>query len=180
MRILEIRRHTMRNKLNEHISSEGIDLAQFIGSKLDPFDLVVTSPVLRVIETAVAMGFAVDETRQVLSELSSDVFHNSGWPASYDELHKTVNDHRNVSDFAKTQAQAWRDIVGKNHDKKRILIVTHGLFVELGTIANFPNTSNPGCHSIGYCEGIRILIEDEKFLSYEVLRVPADRYSVNN
>ncbi len=135
MRILEVRRHSMRNKPGEHLSREGIELAQFIGSKSGPFDLVVTSPIHRAIETAVAMGFAVNETCQVLSELSSDIFHNSGWPAPFDQLRGLAYQHRNVESFAITQAHAWRDIVCKINDDEQVLIVTHGLFVELGAIA---------------------------------------------
>ena len=64
MRYLEIRRHSRRIQPNEHLSQEGVDLARRIGKEAGPFDLVVSSPELRASETAVAMGFAVEDTYQ--------------------------------------------------------------------------------------------------------------------
>jgi len=180
MRVLEVRRHSMRNKPNEHISLEGIELAQLIGLETGPFDLVVTSPIPRAVETSVAMGFAINETLPVLADLPSEIFHSSGWPAQFEQLQKNANQHDNVGSFAKTQANAWRDIVCKVEDSERALVVTHGLFLELGIIACFPETKYFDCDPIGYCEGVRIMFEDEKFQDFEILRVPPDRYSVNN
>ena len=44
MRILEVRRHTMRRKPGQHLSQDGIELARMVGDQSGPFDLVVTIP----------------------------------------------------------------------------------------------------------------------------------------
>jgi hypothetical protein len=44
-----------------HLSQAGVDLAWRLGETMEPYELVVTSPVARAFETAIAMGFAEDE-----------------------------------------------------------------------------------------------------------------------
>src|SRR5205823_9146935 len=68
MRIVEHRRHTMRTKPGDHLSQAGVDLARRVGAGLGRFDRVVTSRVARAFETAIAMGYAVDDQ---LEEVSS-------------------------------------------------------------------------------------------------------------
>ena len=62
MRVVEHRRHTMRVKPGDRLSQAGVDLARRVGETMGRYDLVVTSPVARASETAIAMSFAVDET----------------------------------------------------------------------------------------------------------------------
>ena len=71
MRTLYVRRHTMRRKPGQHVSQDGIDLARLVGAESGPFNLVVTSPVPRAVETAIAMGFEVDETDESLGRIPS-------------------------------------------------------------------------------------------------------------
>lgn len=61
MRVLEVRRHTMRSKPGKHLSQAGVSLARHVGETMGSFDRVVTSTLARAFETAIAMGFAVDE-----------------------------------------------------------------------------------------------------------------------
>ena len=69
MRYLEVRRHSKRSRPNQHLTQWGVALARGLGSQIGPFDRVVTSPLPRCVETAVAMGFAVDET---IGQLAGD------------------------------------------------------------------------------------------------------------
>src|SRR6266545_2150702 len=67
MRWLEVRRHSLTRKdsardRGSHLSADGVALARLVGESLGPFASVVTSASPRAIETAVAMGFAVDDT----------------------------------------------------------------------------------------------------------------------
>src|SRR3979409_941396 len=59
MRELEVRRHSKRERPRQHLTRWGVALARRVGAGIEPFDLVVTSPLARCIETAFAMGFAV-------------------------------------------------------------------------------------------------------------------------
>ena len=61
MRTLEVRRHTMRRKPGQRLSQDGIELARLVGDGSGHFDLVVSSDVPRAIETAIAMGYEVNE-----------------------------------------------------------------------------------------------------------------------
>ena len=61
MRYLEVRRHAIRTQPGEHLSQAGVDLARRVGEGMGPFDRVVTTLAPRAFETAIAMGFAVDE-----------------------------------------------------------------------------------------------------------------------
>jgi hypothetical protein len=65
---LEVRRHSMTRKgatlgRGSQLSQEGVALARVVGECLGQFAYVVASASPRAIETAIAMGLAVDDTR---------------------------------------------------------------------------------------------------------------------
>ena len=67
MRWLGVRRHSMTKTgmtlgRGSHLSQEGVALARVVGESLHPFAYVVTNASPRAVETAVAMGLAVDDT----------------------------------------------------------------------------------------------------------------------
>ena len=88
MRWLEVRRHSLTKKdaargRGSRLSVEGVALARLVGESLGPFGAVVTSASPRAIETAVAMGFAVDDTVELPSGPSGyvpgEVDHHDQW-----------------------------------------------------------------------------------------------------
>ena len=85
MRWLEVRRHSLTKKgaardRGSHLSAEGVALARFVGASLGPFARVVTSTSPRAIETALAMGFAVDDTVELPSgDVPGEVEHHDQW-----------------------------------------------------------------------------------------------------
>jgi hypothetical protein len=67
MRWLEVRRHSLTKKgaargRGSHLSAHGVALARAIGADLGSVAYVVTSASPRAVETAIAMGLAVDDT----------------------------------------------------------------------------------------------------------------------
>ncbi|MBK9207920.1 MAG: hypothetical protein IPL71_06335 [Anaerolineales bacterium] len=84
MKILEIRRHSIRSNggTPEPI---GVDLARLVGQNLGPFDRVVTSTLPRAFETAIAMGFAVDEQTELLNTYGHAVEKEAPWPQSFQQ-----------------------------------------------------------------------------------------------
>ena len=78
MRTLEVRRHSLV-KDHVHLSQAGIALARRAGAGLGPFDRVLTSHITRTLETAVAMGFAVDEQLAVLGTIGPDAWAEVGY-----------------------------------------------------------------------------------------------------
>src|SRR5438067_8366333 len=83
MRHLEVRRHTMRTKPGEHLSQAGVDLARRVGEGMGPFDRVVTTLAPRAFETAIAMGFAVDEQLDNFPKMNDEVEAEVAWDAGY-------------------------------------------------------------------------------------------------
>jgi broad specificity phosphatase PhoE len=77
VRILEVRRHSLV-KDHVHLSQAEVDLARRMEPGTGPFDRVVTSRITRTLETAVAIGFAVDEQLEVLRKIEPDVWAEIG------------------------------------------------------------------------------------------------------
>jgi len=89
MRTLEIRRHCFTKKgegrgKGSHLSQEGVTQARAIGAQIGPFDLVLTSQLPRTLETALAIGFAVDEQLAVLGEIQPAVWDEIGHHERWD------------------------------------------------------------------------------------------------
>jgi hypothetical protein len=180
MRMLEVRRHTMRRKPGEHLSQDGINLAQLVGSTSGPFSLVVTSSSPRAIETAIAMGFEVHEILESLQNLPFDVFNEVSWPTPFTLVAQAVALRHQSAKFAHEQAELWRSIAQRIPDNEHALIVTHGGFVELGAVASLPNGDYGAWgKAIGYCEGVRLSF-DGTFTHCEILRVPEEYYLIEN
>ena len=91
MKTLEIRRHSIRSPLGEHLNQTGVTLARLVGQSIGPFDRVVTSTLPRAFETAIAMGFAVDEQNELMSTYGGAVSNEAPWPQpfyNYSEIMK--------------------------------------------------------------------------------------------
>jgi len=172
MRYLEVRRHTMRVEHGQHLSQAGVSLARRVGNALGPFDRVVTSTVPRAFETAIAMGFAVDEQLDQLSTLEDGVSAEIDWRAGFAVFARVIRQGGATARFAFRQADLWRSIVRALPDSGRALIITHGGIVEAGAVACLPQvdhaTWGPSCD---YCEGVRLAFDGEQFTAAELLRV---------
>lgn len=180
MPILEVRRHTMRAKPGQHLSQDGVSLAQHIGRALGPFDLVVTSELPRAIETAIAMGFSVDRYVADLGILPDIVLAALAWPNSLTAISKILEEDQNCLRFAQQQAELWRDIFDQLSDDQSALIITHGGIIELGALGFLPDgTPNNLGDAIGYCEGFRFTKQGETF-TCEALQVDENLRLVHN
>lgn len=176
MRILEIRRHTQRNVPQPHLSQIGVDLARQAGNKMGKFDRVVTSTVPRAVETAIAMGYAVDEQIEQLGMMGEDVGAEIQWNVGFAEWSRVVKRGGAAARFAQSQAEIWRSIVRALPDNSRVLIITHGGIVEAGTIGCLPaNTHITAEAACGYCEGVRLTFEGDTVIHLEMLRVDQPR-----
>lgn len=172
MRYLEVRRHTMRTKPGQHLSQAGVSLARSIGDDIGPFNLVVTSTLPRAFETAIAMGFAVNEEYEQLSYMGDDVDAEIVWSAGFAEFGRVIRQNGATARFARMQLELWRSIVGKIPDGSQALIITHGGIVEVGAVACLPDAN----HSVwgascDYCEGVRMKIDGGDFADIDILRV---------
>lgn len=178
MRTIEVRRHSKRDRPGQHLSQWGVTLARRVGAGLGPFDRVVTSPLPRCVETAVAMGFAVDE---VCAQLAGDdgrgeTFPGAAevdWAAGYAGFARLIGRHSALADFVGVQAEIWRSIARALPDGGRALIVGHGgAFLTGAAVVCQPRADHAAWGAgNGYCEGVRLSFDDDVFTHVEILRV---------
>jgi broad specificity phosphatase PhoE len=172
MKILEIRRHSIRSQPGTHLNQNGVTLARLVGENLGPFDRVVTSTLPRAFETAIAMGFAVDEENETMSSFSDAVMKEAPWPMSFAQYATVVKKNGPSAKYAAKLVKIYTEIMNYISEGRSALIVNHGGVVELGVVACLPNVdfSNWG-DAVNYCEGARLYWDDDRFLRGEVLRV---------
>jgi len=172
VKTIEIRRHSKRFKTDENLSPEGIELAKKIGSQTGPFDLVVTSTIIRAVQTAQAMGFKVDKTLDDFSTYGDDVDKEIKFDSGFHEISKAVSKGKHASDYAKRISKTLSAIANKMKDDSKVLVISHGGVVELCVIGCLPNHNFEKLgKSIGNCEGVRLYHDGEKFVDVEVLRL---------
>jgi broad specificity phosphatase PhoE len=171
VRTLEIRRHTHRNVSQPHLSQLGVELARRAGEGLGHFDRVVTSTIPRAFETAIAMGYAVDEQIEQLGLMSEAVTAAIQWNAGFTAWAKTAHSNPVVTHYTQLIADVLRSIVRTLPEAGRALVISHGGIVEACVIGCVPATlhftDDAAC---GYCEGARLTFDGEAVTQFEMLR----------
>src|SRR5512143_4105766 len=157
MKTIEIRRHSIRNKPGPHLSQQGVTLARLVGQNLGPFDRVVTSTLARAFETAIAMGFAVDEQNELMSSYSDAVELEAPWPMSPAEYATVIRKGGAAARYANQLADVYDRLIDYLADGCTALVVNHGGIAELGAIACLLDADHAtwGPH-FECCEGVRL------------------------
>jgi broad specificity phosphatase PhoE len=172
MKTIEIRRHSIRAKPGQHLNQSGVTLARLVGQNLGPFDRVVTSTLVRAFETAIAMGFAVDEQVELMSTYGDDVEHEAPWPQSFAAYARAVRRGGAAGQYANQLAGYYAGLADYLADGRAALVVNHGGVLELGVVAAFPDADYESWGGAAdYCEGARLDWEDDKCVNAELLRV---------
>jgi len=172
MKTIEIRRHSIRSKPGDHLNQPGVTLARLVGQNLGPFDRVVTSTLPRAIETAIAMGFAVDDFNETMSSYGNDVEREAPWPLSLVEYAQVVRKGKAATEYAQRLVEIYTKLANYLMDGRAALIVNHGGVLEMGAVTCLPDADHVawGAH-FDYCEGIRLFWDNGKFVDGEILRV---------
>jgi hypothetical protein len=172
MKTIEIRRHSIRSKPGDHLSQQGVTLARLVGENLGPFDRVFTSTLPRAFETAIAMGFAVDEQNELMSTYGSEVGREAPWPLACAGYAEVVRKRGAAAQYANQLADVYGKLATYLANGRSALVINHGGVLELGAVACLPNADHIkwGSH-FDYCEGIRLYWDDGKFVDGEILRV---------
>jgi len=172
MKTIEIRRHSVRSQSGDHLNQTGVSLARMVGQNLGLFDRVVTSTLPRAFETAIAMGFAVDEQNELMSTYGGAVGLEAPWPLSCAGYAEVVAKGGAAAQYADQLKDVYSKIANYLADGRRALVINHGGVLELGAVACLPNADHIawGSH-FEYCEGIRLFWDDGKFVEGEILRV---------
>lgn len=172
MKTIEIRRHSVRTKPGQHLSQQGVTLARRVGQNLGPFDRVVTSTLPRAFETAIAMGFAVDEQNELMSSYGDEVEMEAPWPRTPAQYAEVIHKGGATSRYANQLASFYYQLAESIADGRSALVINHGGILEMGAIACLPHAAHAlwGSH-FDYCEGVRLIWVEGKFLEVEILRV---------
>lgn len=175
---IEVRRHSRRGRGGQRLTQWGVALAREVGEHCGPFDRVVTSPLARCVETAVAMGFAVDEVEPRLAGADGlgETFPGSAevdWSAGYGGMARLIAEGGALAMFARQQATLWQELARGLPEGGRLLIVTHGGgFLDGAAIACLPQAAHATWGATSrYCEGVRLTCAGDTCLAGEVLRV---------
>ncbi len=162
----------MRAKPGQHLTQAGVTLARRVGEGIGPFNRVITSPVPRAFETAIAMGFAVDEQLDALAEMGSAAEAEIRWPAPFAEISAAMRRGGAAAKFGRKLARLLREVALALPDGGAALVISHGGIVEASAVACLPDADHAawGEH-FGYCEGVRLFFDGERFVHGEILRV---------
>ncbi len=119
MRTLEVRRHSLRKAGTggSQLSQAGVELARAIGAEIGPFQWVATSTYPRARETAIAMGFAVDQDLVPLltDEDAIAEYEASRWledPYPLAAMGRLVRAHGPCWRYGSAVIGLWRDVIG--------------------------------------------------------------------
>ena len=172
MKILEVRRHSIRSPLSDHLNQSGVTLARLVGQNIGPFDRVVTSTLPRAFETAIAMGFAIDEQNELMSTYGREVEHEAPWPQPFVNYAEIIKKNGAAAKYAQNLIRYYSTVLDMISESRSALIINHGGVVELGVVCCLPQVDySIWGDSVSYCEGARLFWDDGKFVNAEVLRV---------
>lgn len=175
MREIEHRRHSWRLPAGTHLTQQGVDLARRVGETMGEFDFVVTSELPRAIETAVAMGYAVDRTEGLLSEIGVGVEDELDWTSGAAGFARAAALGGATATACRAQADLLVSIAASLSPDGRALVVSHGGIIEEGVVGLLPGEDfsnwGPSCER---CEGVLIRFDGLKCLGAALLRLPSD------
>lgn len=164
----------MRIRPRQHLSQDGVTLARKIGSNMGPFARVVTSTVPRAYETAIAMGFAVDEQLDELAILPEGFEDEAPWDAGFTRFAQVRRESPNgvLAQFSQRMLELHQEIIRFIPNDSRVLVISHGGIVEASALGCAPFEAyeewGPAC---SYCEGVRFYFEGIDCKRVELLRV---------
>ncbi|MFG3437326.1 histidine phosphatase family protein [Nonomuraea sp. NPDC047897] len=174
MRWLDVRRHSLTKKgttrgRGSHLSADGVALARLVGSGIGPYERVVTSSSPRAVETAVAMGFAVDDTVEMPSGYVADEIPRHAqwdWTEPYQQIADIIRKGRAAAAVAETHLAIWADTVAGVAEGGSALLIGHGGAIELALVASLPDAAHQTWGTpLAHCDGARLGFTDAHFVS---------------
>ena len=174
MRTLVHLRHGERERGGPHLTHRGVGRAASVGRRLAPFDRAVTSPKARAVETAEAMGYAVARQLPDLEGVPEAVerWLDRDSPTSFDQYVALVEEVREVRRYAQRLASVWREELEQLPEARRLLMVSHGEVIELGTVGALGDRVRQWGPALGLLEGVELRLEDGRWRRGSVVREP--------
>jgi len=144
------------------------------------FAKVFCSDVPRTLETAIAMGYAVDDALVVppgLMEAAMDVVgHHERWSWEYpwQTFATYLRSPGPVENLGTWLRQSWIHVLLSVEDGERVLVISHGRVIEIGVIACLPDIPTDEFVNWGdalrHGEGVRLSFADGRFGNPVLLR----------
>ena len=126
----------------------------------------------RAYETAIAMGFAVDEQWPALAHPPAEVQDEADWEKGCAEYARASQPGGATARYLARLAAVFQALARRLPEDGRALVVSHGGVLEAATVACLPHKDYSGWDaSSGYCEGVRFHLVGGRFSDAEVLKV---------
>ena len=171
MKTLEVRRHSLTKKGTERqtgslLSREGVRRAREVGSTLPAFGYVLTGPDRRHIETAIAMGYSVDEVVDWPSGYVPGVVdHHDQWRwdfafSRYADLLTSSETFRAVVD---EHLWHWHRALDRVDDGGAVLVISSGGSIEPVLVAACPDGDFPTWGSaLHHLDGANLVFDRDR------------------
>jgi broad specificity phosphatase PhoE len=159
-----------------NLTTEGIARAKQASACNRAYAHVVTSPVPRAIQTAVAMGHGVDEEDWTLGSMGALVGGSIIFDDGFAVIQHVIRTDRAAGLYAELQALQLRHHLTQVEPGESVLVVSHGGIAEAGVIGLLPDVDLSGFGpSLDYCEGARLEFVDDRCTRIQVLRFDGER-----
>ena len=161
MRTLVHLRHGERAPGGTDLTELGARRAAEVGRRMARFDRVVTSPKPRAVETAEAMGYAVDAELPLLGSLPGPIerWIDRSMPRSFDAFVRFVAKVEEARTEAEALAARLAQEVDLLPESGRLLAVSHTGVVELNAVGALGPAAAAWGPTAGYLEGIMLARE---------------------
>ena len=178
MRWLEVRRHSLTKRSRgpgSSLSQEGVALARQVGRSLGPFAYVATSASPRAVETAVAMGYAIDETVDLPSGyVPGQIAHHDQWhwPQPYRRYAKLLAQAPRLAAVGDAHRALWTRLAAAAPEGAAVLVVCHGGGIEPALVTCLPHADHASWGPpFGHCDGARLCFDRGSFVGVDFHRV---------
>jgi hypothetical protein len=148
-----------------------------------PFDLVLTSLVPRTLETAIAMGFAVDDQWDILGDIPADVLEEIGhherwsWAEPFAHFAQLVAGRGPTGRLGSRLEEAWLQALEFIPAGGRVLLISHGRIIEVGLVTCVPDGDFAAWGvPFHHCEGVRMTLDHGRFTNIQLLRLPKEAH----
>lgn len=157
-----------------HLSYEGVRLARALGDELPAFAHVAVGDQPRHLETAVALGCAVDERIGWPSGyVDGVVAHHDqwGWPEPFRTYAGLLGSSSALAEMAEAHLAHWHRMLSGVRDDEAVLVVSSGGSIEPVLVAAMPDADHASWGSaFHHLEGARLSWDGRRFRSVRMIR----------
>jgi broad specificity phosphatase PhoE len=143
---------------------------------MGPFALVVTSDIPRTMETALAMGFAVDEEDPALT-VHDPAVHRAvehfgrGKRLPFVAWAELVGRSTALHEHALRQRTQWLALAARLPEEAAALVISHGGTIEPGVTVCLPSDTWETWGPLMPCEGVRLSVRSGAVVAANVIRL---------